>query len=82
MSRTVYYDWQGNEIEPPKADPVPVTNADRIRQMSDEELAEWIANFETRCYLRLSPLFDCNTKNFTKQILGWLKSPVEVDNGK
>lgn len=42
------------------------TNADRIRAMSDEELACWI----------------CNTlEDETDDWLGWLKSPVEVDNG-
>ena len=27
--------------------PKPVTNADRIRSMSDEELAEWLDNIDT-----------------------------------
>ena len=44
MSRTVYYDHSGNEIDPPRADTVKQTNADRIRSMTDEELAEWIDN--------------------------------------
>ena len=42
MSRTVYLDYQGNEIEPPAEPPV-VTNSDRIRAMSDYDLADWIA---------------------------------------
>lgn len=57
------------------------TNSDRIRAMSDEELAEWIANWETRCYKRVDPLVDCDTKNFAKQILDWLKSPAEEGEG-
>lgn len=40
MSRTVYCDYNGNEIEPPKADPVSMTNGDRIRAMTNEELAK------------------------------------------
>ena len=49
MSRVVYYDWRGNEIEPPKADPIPVTNADRIRSMTDEELAGYFAYYKFIC---------------------------------
>lgn len=39
MSRTVYYDENGYEIDPPKADIAPQTKADRIRAMTIEELA-------------------------------------------
>ena len=39
MSSVRYFGWQGNEIEQPKADPIIKTNADRIRSMTDEELA-------------------------------------------
>ena len=39
MSRIVYYDCKGNEIEAPKSDVIK-TNADKIRAMTDEELAE------------------------------------------
>ena len=46
------------------------TNADRIRQMSDEELANTL-HFMFVAYDFRDPL----------DILGWLKSPVEVDNG-
>lgn len=60
MGRTVYLDWQGNEIEPPKADPIPITNADSVRSMNDEELAEWFwwmlkyvqGYTDSRCALR------------------------------
>lgn len=50
----------------------PMTNADRIRQMSDEELAEWlseVAGWISPYEGRVHPLLD------------WLKSPVEVDDG-
>lgn len=42
MGRTVYYDHNGNLIDPPKADPIKPTNADRIRAMTDEELADFL----------------------------------------
>ena len=47
-----------------------MTNADRIRAMSDEELAEWMA--------------ECNAYKENadaSQWLPWLKQPVEEDNG-
>ena len=46
MGRIVYYDYNGNEIEPPKSDVIKQTNADRIRAVSDEELAELIASVQ------------------------------------
>ena len=56
----------------------PQTNADRIRAMSDEELAEWMA-INTDCFF-------CKVKNknicsldegtCTEEWLSWLKSPV------
>lgn len=49
----------------------PMTNADRIRLMTGEELAEWISS-------------NCTGDgygNSTTEWLEWLKSPVEVDNG-
>ena len=43
------------DIDPDKCDewpdPVPMTNADRIRAMSDEELAEFIKNIKVRAAL-------------------------------
>lgn len=68
MSRIVYFDYQGNEIEPPKADPVPITNADRIRAMTDAEIANVLYWSEGQRFSR-------------RQWIMWLKSPVEVDNG-
>jgi len=45
---------------------LPQTNADRIRQMSDEELALLLVH---------------NPWMREESALAWLKSPVEVDNG-
>lgn len=47
-----------------------VTNKDRIRAMSDEELAKWLDNF-----------FWGHKKVNLFDILKWLKQPAEVDNG-
>lgn len=49
--------------------PKPQTNADRIRAMSDEELAEWLFLAWHNSWYTLQEWID------------WLKSPVEVDNG-
>ena len=46
------------------------TNADRIRQMSDEELARFIRD----------QIIDRNIGIPTETWLSWLKSPVEVDD--
>lgn len=48
------------------------TNADRIRLMSDEELAEWMAQYE-RC---VEHKRKCDSKCHLCW-LDWLKSPVE-----
>jgi len=54
---------------------VPQTNADRIRQKSDEELARYYAKRIARCYgceaVTEDDCYECQ--------LDWLKSPVEVD---
>lgn len=43
MSELILFDNDGNEIAPPpKSDVIQKTNADRIRSMSDEELADWL----------------------------------------
>lgn len=46
---------------------VPLTNADRIRRMTDEELAVFIRN----------QIIDRNIGIPTETWLSWLKSPVE-----
>ena len=57
----------------------PMTNADRIRAMTDEELAELLAN-ET--YRIAKPCFDAFGYGLEKQIiyvkrLSWLQQPAE-----
>ena len=58
---------------------VPMTNADRIRAMSDEELAELLAN-ET--YRIAKPCFDAFGYGLEKQVIfakriEWLQQPSE-----
>ena len=61
----------------------PTTNADRIRAMSDEELAHFMTpeNYKfpcppnnIDCQYELIPCWMCWAK--------WLKTPVEVDDGR
>lgn len=56
------------QYEPPQ----PQTNADRIRSMTDEELAEWATT--------VGRTFGEEYEGYMSA-LDWLKSPVEVDNG-
>lgn len=60
----------------------PVSNGDKIRSMTDEELAELIAKwaFCDEC-VNLFGFKVCETKCCSDHWLDWLKSPVEVDNG-
>jgi hypothetical protein len=63
---------------------IPVTNADRIRAMSDEELAKWIDWLFGRCEWCDTDKMatdDCNDVECTPCIVEWLQQPAEVDNG-
>ena len=51
----------------------PKTNADRIRAMPDEELAEYLLNVH---YCPTPPICD-SKKNCKDCWLDWLRSPVE-----
>ena len=62
------------------------TNADRIRAMSDEELAEWIlrepfAGFFSVCPPGTIEGADCPTSPCEQCWLDWLKSPVQPGEG-
>lgn len=63
-------------------EPQPMTNADRIRAMSDEELAEWIASVSTVCEC-CAHLNDCTSEcGYIKTVAGvtaWLKQPAEEE---
>ena len=59
---------------------VPETNADRIRRMSDEELAKFIAS---PCQCDVRPKRDgfreCGNDLCLQYLLKWLQSPTEED---
>lgn len=66
------------------------TNAERIRAMSDEELARFLASkFTDETYYRLTKKAHIPTATEIEAIrnywydtwLAWLKQPAEVDNG-
>ena len=57
----------------------PMTNADRIRAMTDEELAEEIVKCRNADIFRRDVLG--RWMYATDEWLDWLKSPVEVDDG-
>ena len=52
----------------------PQTNADRIRSMTDEELAKFIGNQRGRYCDFKDP-----SEEEAEKVLPWLKSPVEVE---
>ena len=56
----------------------PMTNADRIRAMTDEELAKFVPNwsYTNACKCDEKPYVDCNNE-CEKCVLEWLQQPVE-----
>lgn len=58
----------------------PATNADRIRAMSDEELAEFIPNwsYTNACKCEEQSYADCNLK-CEECVLDWLQQPAKED---
>lgn len=58
--------------------PKPITNADRIRAMTDEELAEFITNTD---FCELLCLVDsvCKDGRCDKKLLDWLREEVAHD---
>lgn len=69
-----YIGWHGCEYGEPK----PQTNADRIRAMTDEELARWIATTaDDNCPDTAHERY-CDNR-CGECWLDWLKSPVEVE---
>lgn len=59
---------------------IPITNADRIRTMSDEELAAFLAN---PCQCDVDPERDgpreCGNDLCLKYLRDWLQQPAEED---
>lgn len=63
----------------------PITNADRIRQMTDEELAELLIYVDTNicnfCAAQRSNVYyDCEEESCKKSVLAWLKQEVKTDD--
>ena len=64
----------------------PITNGDKIRSMSDYDLADWIADILNHCdnkkpedeCLDSCPLYPCCNLPFGS-IEGWLKSPADKE---
>lgn len=72
----LYADRLGEEEQTIK----PHTNADRIRAMSDEELAEYIDSVAESCYNAGAedlPLSNSNPLSNAYNILEWLQQPAE-----
>ena len=73
-------EYPNYELDAPR-----VTNADRIRAMSDYELAEWLADILNHCdakpptadCLESCPLYKCCNDQPSDNIEDWLKSPAE-----
>ena len=68
----------GSEKEPSNWKPQPITNADRIRAMTDEELAKFIPDwsYTNACKCDEQPYVDCNNE-CEKCVAEWLKQPAE-----
>ena len=62
--------------ETPITDAMAVTNADRIRAMSDEELAWELMTWRLETEAKHHGV-ESNYPNTQKSILEWLKQPVE-----
>jgi hypothetical protein len=59
-----------------------MTNADRIREMSDEELAEWINDTGVICNLcayQKECDAHCSRETCIEGIAKWLQQPAEED---
>lgn len=58
------------------------TNADRIREMTDEELASFLCNFLTSCEPE-HPCNDCVAKSYCHTghngMIDWLQQPAEEE---
>lgn len=54
-----------------------MTNADRIRAMTDEEIAEYLSQLEIRCYLRIKPKWKFDTEAYAQQWLDYLTEETD-----
>ena len=78
----------GCPVETPKDSRNIITNADRIRSMSDKELAEYIfdlGNGSEYCYGHCAYQDDCATKGLDhdtciKGVINWLQQPAKEEH--
>lgn len=54
-----------------------MTNAERIRSMTDDEMAEYLSDLEIRCYVRINPRLEFCNEAYAKQWLEWLTEEVD-----
>lgn len=64
---------------PPEGEERHMTNADKIRAMSDEELAKLMANSCPCVYPDCNGYRDYSDDSCIKHLLEWLRQPVEED---
>lgn len=74
----------GKSTEPSKWEPLPPTNGDRIRAMTDEELSEWVVSFGTICEICSENTFVCDDETIAcgrcaVGITNWLKQPAKEE---
>lgn len=74
------FNWLSEYFEIVDKDTNVLTNADRIRDMSDEELAWELMTWRLETEAKHHGV-ESNYPNTQKSILEWLKQPAEVDNG-
>lgn len=63
-----------------KVDSIPMTNADRIRAMSDEELAEDFCKTVLGVMNQLGVVNTGSVEDAVRKRLEWLKQPAEVEH--
>ena len=86
-----YVDENGLKV-PSNWKPQTQTNADRIRAMSDEELAKWmsggalhsdsVCSYCDRNKMEFCDGAECSNKTDAEIILDWLKQPVKDGEGE
>lgn len=66
----------------------PMTKADRIRAMTDEELADWLARTQIENVMEFMNILhipydekDGMKESMAEECLEWLKQPVEAEDG-
>lgn len=68
-----------DEAEPEKAAPKPMTNGDRIRAMTDEELAESDELLSGLCNVLHGQGYPCEANTCRECLIKWLGSPEKED---